>query len=171
MISANFSQLTVRDAQEADFPVLAGNYLPESLLCDYLRLARDSALRCLVLLRSQEIIGFSLLVFRRPEFWPSAGDTRRLPEIVALSIRQSQRGHGYGFAFMRAIEIEAAKAGHDQLWLTVAPTDNPRAYALYQRLGYQQLQTEPYHVVWEFKDSQGNTYCGEDWLVDMMKRL
>lgn len=161
----------MRDAKEADLPVLAGNYLPESLLCDYLHLARHSALRCLVLLRHLEIIGFSLLVFRRPEFWPSAGDTRRLPEMVGLEILESQRGQGYGSAFVRAIEAEVAKAGHEQLYLTVDPTNNSRAYALYRRLGYQQLQANTYHVIWEFTDSHRNIHHGEDWLVDMMKRL
>lgn len=92
MVSADFSHLTVRDADEADLPALAGKYLPESLLRDYLRLAWDSALHCLVLLRNQEIIGFILLVFRRPEFWPNAGDTRLLPAIVGLEILESQRG-------------------------------------------------------------------------------
>jgi GNAT superfamily N-acetyltransferase len=121
MVPADFSQLTVRDADEADSPALAGKYLPESLLRDYLSLARDSCLRCLVLLRNQQIIGFTLLVFRRPEFWPNAGDTRLLPAIVGLEILESQRGQGYGSAFVRAIETEAAKAGHEQLYLTVAP--------------------------------------------------
>jgi GNAT superfamily N-acetyltransferase len=171
MVPADFSQLTVRDADEADSPALAGKYLPESLLRDYLSLARDSCLPCLVLLRNQQIIGFTLLVFRRPEFWPNAGDTRLLPAIVGLEILESQRGQGYGSAFVRAIETEAAKAGHEQLYLTVAPTNNPRAYALYQRLGYQQLQPEPYHNVWEFTDSYGATHHGENWLVDMMKPL
>jgi hypothetical protein len=72
---------------------------------------------------------------------------------------------------VRAIEAEVAKAGHEQLYLTVEPTNNSRAYALYRRLGYQQLQPEPYHVVWEFTDSHGNIHRGENWLVDMMKRL
>ena len=72
---------------------------------------------------------------------------------------------------MRAIEIEAAKAGYKQLYLTVSPTKNARAYALYQRLGYQQLQPDPYHNIWEFIDSTGCAHRGENWLVDMMKLL
>lgn len=171
MSPSAFLQLGVRDATQADLPLLAGKYLTESLLRDYLRLAQESALRCLVLVRELEIIGFSLLVFRRPEFWPSAGNTRRLPEITSLEVCESQRGQGFGTQFMRAIEAEAAKAGHEHLYLTVSPANNPRAYTWYRRLGYQQLQPEPYHVAWEFADTQGNVHRGENWLIDMMKQL
>lgn len=171
MVAADVAQLAVGDANEADFATIASNYCPESLLRDYFRLARQSWLRCLVLRREHEIIGFALLVFRRPEFWPRAGDTLQLPEVVGLWVSQSQRSRGHGSAFMRAIEAEAVKAGYSHLYLTVDPINNPRAYVFYRRLNYQQLQTEPYHVIWEFKDSQGHDHRGEDWLLDMIKYL
>jgi hypothetical protein len=65
----------------------------------------------------------------------------------------------------------AAGAGYVQVYLSVAPIANPRAYALYQRLGYQQLQAEPYRKIWEFTDSEGQMHRGEDWVVDMVKQL
>ncbi len=65
----------------------------------------------------------------------------------------------------------AADAGYRHLYLAVAPVDNPRAFALYQRLGYQPLQLEPYHMAWEFTDSAGLTHSGEEWVVDMVKPL
>jgi hypothetical protein len=74
-------------------------------------------------------------------------------------------------ATIRAIERFAAAAGARQLYLSVEPVYNPRAYALYQRLGYQQLQVEPYQQLWAFTDSAGMVHCGEDWVVDMVKEL
>ena len=72
---------------------------------------------------------------------------------------------------MRAIEHFAAAAGRERLHLSVEPARNPRAYALYQRLGYQPLQAEPYRHVWAFTDSAGQVHRGESWVVDMVKPL
>jgi GNAT superfamily N-acetyltransferase len=163
----------VRDAEEADVSALtaikgAGT---EALHRDRLRDAQGPSFRYLVLLADQEIIGFACLVMRRPASWSDAGDTRHLPQIVDLKVQESQRGRGYGSAFVGAIERIASAAGYRQLYLGVEPLSNPRAYALYRRLGYQPLQSEPYREVWEFTDSAGDTHRGEDWVVDMVKQL
>jgi len=173
MAAANFPLITVRDAEEADLPALIAIRGDESEAPhrDCLREAQGGGFRYLVLLRGQEIIGLAWLVSRRPAYWSDANDTQHLPQIVALKVAESQRGQGYGSAFVRAIERAAAKAGYDQLHVAVEPADNPRAYALYQRLGYQQLQPEPYLKAWEHTDSGGNRHHGEDWLVDMVKPL
>lgn len=173
MVSENFARMTVRDAEEADVPALtaikgAGT---EALHRDRLRDAQGSGLRYVVLLADHFLIGFACLVMRRPASWSDAGDTRHLPQIVDLRVKESQRGRGYGSTFVRAIEHIASAAGYRQLYLSVEPLSNPRAYALYQRLGYQPLQSEPYREIWEFTDSAGNTHRGEDWVVDMVKQL
>ncbi len=86
-------------------------------------------------------------------------------------VADSQRGRGYGSEFLRALEQETVQAGYQQLYLAVEPSDNPRAHVLYQRLGYQQLQVEPYLKVWELRDSGGNKHHGAQWVVDMVKQL
>lgn len=45
------------------------------------------------------------------------------------------------------------------------------AAALYGRLGYRPLQAAPYRQAWGFVDSGGTAHRGEDWAVDMVKRL
>jgi GNAT superfamily N-acetyltransferase len=173
MVSANFPSITVRDAEEADLLALiaikGGD--SEALHRDRFRDAQSGGFRYLVLLRDQDVIGSACLVSRRPASWSDAGDTQHLPQIVDLQVAESQRGQGYGSAFVRAIEREAARAGYHQLYVSVEPADNPRAYALYQRLGYQQVQPEPYLKAWEFTDSGGERHSGQDWVVDMMKSL
>lgn len=62
-------------------------------------------------------------------------------------------------------------AGYRQLYLNVDPLDNPRAHALYRRLGYRQEQAEPYRSRWEFTDSAGQVHNDEEWTVDMVKAL
>jgi GNAT superfamily N-acetyltransferase len=109
--------------------------------------------------------------FRRPACWSDANDTQHLPQMVDLRVSELQRGQGFGSAFVRAIEREAAKAGYKQLYIAVEPANNPRAHALYQRLGYQQLQPKPYLKAWEFTDSGGSRHHGEHWVVNMVKPL
>jgi ribosomal protein S18 acetylase RimI-like enzyme len=172
MASDNVPRMTVRDAEEADVPALvaikgAGS---EALHRDRLRDARGPGFRYLVLSVGPDLVGFACLVFRRPAYWSDADDTRHLPQIVDLQVEEAHRGRGYGSALVHALEHITAAAGYGQLYLSVEPVNNPRAYALYQRLGYRELQPEPYRKVWEFKDSAGQVHRGEDWAVDMVKQ-
>jgi GNAT superfamily N-acetyltransferase/predicted nucleotidyltransferase len=173
MDSELISGITVRDAEAADVPALIAikGDGTETLHRDRLRDARDTGFRYLVLLNQQEIIGFACLVFRRPAYWSDGNDPHLLPQIVDLQVRESHRGQGYGSAFMQEIERIARKAGSVALYIAVEPLDNPRAYTLYQRLGYEQIQSEPYQKNWEFQDSEGNVHRGEAWIVDLVKQL
>ena len=175
MVSEKRLQITVRDAEEADVTALTAikgeGSDDEAVHRDRLRDAREGSLRYMVLLADQEIIGFACLVFCRPAYWSDASDTQHLPHIIDLQVKESQRKKGYGSAFVRAIEQIAAEAGYEQLYISVEPGDNPLAYALYLRLGFQQLQSEPYLKIWEFTDSAGKVHHGEDWVVDMIKDL
>ncbi len=171
MAAENVSRIMVRDAAEADVPALtaikgAGT---EALHHDRLRDAQGAGFRYLVLVVDHEVIGFACLVMHPPAAWPDADDMRNLPQIVDLRVKEAQRGQGYGSAFVHALECIAAAAGYRHLYLAVEPLHNPRAFALYQRLGYQPLQAEPYHSTWHFTDSAGITHSGEEWIVDMVK--
>ena len=68
------------------------------------------------------------------------------------------------------MEELAANAGHRALYLGVNPIDNPRAHALYLRLGYEPLG-EPRLDRWQFTDSSGTHHEGEEPMVDMAKPL
>ena len=167
------SQTLVRDAQETDIPALtaikgAGS---EAVHCDRLRDALSPETRYLVLQAGEEVVAFASLVFHRPAYWSDAADTQHLPQIVDLQVAEAHRGQGYGTQLVHALEQFAAQAGYGHIYLNVEPVDNPRAYALYQRLGYQSIQPEPYLCVWEFTDSAGKLHHGENWVVDMVKEI
>ena len=166
-------RITVRDAEAADVPALTviKENGTESLHRDRLRDARGTGFRYLVLLAQEEIIGFACLVFQRPAYWSDGDDPHHLPQVVDLMVRESHRGQGYGSAFMREIERIARETGAETLYIAVESLDNPRAYSLYRRLGYEQIQSEPYQKTWEFQDSQGKVYRGESWIVDLVKQL
>jgi len=173
MDSEIVSRMTVRDAEAADVPVLTAikENGTEALHRDRLRDAQGTGFRYLVLLKQQEIIGFACLVFLRPAYWSDGNDTHHLPQVVDLMVRKSHRGQGYGSAFMREIERIAQETGSKTLYIAVEPLDNPRAYTLYRRLGYEQIQAEPYQTIWEFQDSEGEMHRGEAWIVDLVKQL
>jgi GNAT superfamily N-acetyltransferase len=167
------NDLWVRDAQEADLPGMvaikgAGS---ELLHRDRLRDARHPGFRYLVLQQDQQVVALACLVFQRPAYWSDGADVRCLPQIVDLQVLEGLRSQGYGSLFIRALEKLAAQAGYSQLFLSVEPLSNPRAHALYLRLGYRPLQSEPYLSSWMFLDSSGQAHRGEDWVVDMRRDL
>lgn len=167
MTLAGDPSLTVRDAEEADVPtlmVLKGAD-SEQIHRDRLQEAQDGALRYLVLVHEQQVIGYVCLVFRRPE------DTLFMPHIDDLRLAEEHRGQGYGTAFIQELERIAAAAGYHEIYISVEPDDNPRALALYQRLGYQQIQAKPYLNTWDYRTADGQIHQGSDWIVDMVKPL
>lgn len=133
--------------------------------------AQHSTFRYLIMQQEGQLVGFASLVFRRPASWLNADNTQHLPEINDLYIAEAERGKGYGTAAISTMERMAAEAGYQQLYISTEPIDNPRAYSLYQRLGYHPVQSEPYHHLWAAVDGEGHTHRGEAWLVDMVKSL
>jgi len=165
--------ISLRDAQAADLPALTAikGEGSEAVHRDRLRDAQYPGFQYLVLLADQELIGYACLVIHRPAYWSDAADTQHLPQFVDLRVKESRRGQGYGSEFIHLIERITVEAGFRQLYTWVEPLDNPPAYALYRRLGYQPLQPEPYWKTWEFTDSAGMLHHGEAWALDMVKPL
>ncbi len=136
-----------------------------------MRDAQTKDFRYFVILHGQVAVGFVSLVFRRPVSWSNRNDNRHLPEIIDLYITEKERRKGYGAAAIRALEVIASERGAKELHISVEPLNNPRAYTLYQRLGYQPLQVEPYFHRWAAVDGDDNLDTGAVWLVDMVKVL
>ncbi len=70
-------------------------------------------------------------------------DWARMPPVgwlSHLSVRESWQGLGLGTALIRHLESAAADAGCTSVRLAVE-SDNPRAAALYRRLGYRQVDS------------------------------
>lgn len=165
--------MTVRAATPVDLPALIAikGADSEAIHRDRLGDAQAPSFRYLVLVVEGAVIGFACLVMRRPAYWSDGDDLTHLPQIVDLQVAAAQRGRGYGTAFIRAMERMVVEAGYNYLYLSVEPVDNPRAYALYQRLGYHPLQAVPYQKSWTFTDSGGTMHQGEDWVVDLVKEV
>lgn len=161
----------MRDATESDLPNVVHIRQPEALHRGRMRDAKSPDFRYFVMVDGQEAVGFVSLVFRRPQSWMNKNDTKHLPEVNDLYIAEDRRGQGYGSQAIHFLERITSEAGYKQLYIAVESQDNPRAYALYQRLGYKQLQAEPYFHHWGSIDGDGILRQGDLWLVDMVKSL
>ena len=166
-------RIVIREANAFDIVALtaikgAGS---EVLHRDRLRDARDPGFRYYVLEDGGEVLAYACLVFRRPLYWSDAADLEHLPQIVDLQVAEAKQGQGYGTCFIQNLEYRAAQSGFERIYLSVEPFDNPRALALYMRLGYMQLQPAPYQERWEYIDSDGKSHRGVAWVVDMVKKL
>jgi GNAT superfamily N-acetyltransferase len=161
----------VREATEADLPALTDLKTPLALHKDRLRDADERRLLYLVVEQSGTIVGFGLLVFKRPASWSDANDSSRLPDVIDLFVRADCRSRGAGSSLIVKMEETARSRGYPHLYIGVDPVDNPRAQQLYLRLGYAPLQTQPYRLHWKFTDSGGNFHEGNDWRVDLVKEL
>lgn len=73
--------------------------------------------------------------------FPEANARRVFPgcvEVCHLHVREGYRGRGIGSALVRASESRARAHGVPQIGVGVSD-ENPRAAALYQRLGYRPM--------------------------------
>ena len=104
-----------------------------------------------------EIVGHVFLKFYGSETEPDC------PNIEDLYVREDRRGSGIGSALLSRCEALLREKGYGRVGLSVNPELNPRAKALYERLGYINVSRAPY---------LGGVYDGdEDWVIDMVKLL
>jgi GNAT superfamily N-acetyltransferase len=91
------------------------------------------------------------------------------PEINALTVwPEPLRSRGIGTALVRAAEELARERGRTAVGLGVAD-DNPRAAALYARLGY--LPLAAYVGRWSYEDHDGLTHECVEQLTFLVKDL
>ena len=85
------------------------------------------------------------------------------PNMNDLYVAEEKRNKGLGSKLIREAEKIVQEKGYTKISLAVNPTLNPKAKALYERLGYKQTDTELY---------LDGIYDGdEDWVIDMVKEL
>jgi ribosomal protein S18 acetylase RimI-like enzyme len=111
----------------------------------------------LVVVASNEIIGHVFLKLYGSNTEPD------YPNIEDLYIAEDARGRGLGSQLLQEAEVLLKGLGYQGVSLSVNPELNPRAKALYDRLGYKDVGRQPY---------LGGVYDGdEDWVIDMVKSL
>ncbi len=92
-----------------------------------------------------------------------------VPDLQSLRVLKAFRGLGLGTLLLECAEKIVAQGGLDQISLAVA-IKNPRARALYERLGYH-VMGEAYDDEWTFLDAHGEVCTTCETVFDMVKSL
>jgi GNAT superfamily N-acetyltransferase len=165
--------LAIRDARAQDLDALASVRYAETPAVhrDRILAATSGDLRYRVAERDGAIVGFGMLVLRWPSAWPRSETPELLPRIIDLFVAESERGQGIGAAMVADMERLARETGNGTLYVRVDPVENPRARALYERIGYRATSSEPFRDAWRFTDSAGTVHQGQNWAIDLAKKL
>ena len=79
--------------------------------------------------RSSEIVGYAGMMCIPP-----------VADVQTIAVASGHEGNGLGSALLRVMHRAALDAGGTEMMLEVR-SDNPRAQALYRRLGYEHIHT------------------------------
>lgn len=92
-----------------------------------------------------------------------------VPELKNLNVRGAHRSRGVGSAVIHAAEVLCRAQGADRMAVGVS-VDNPRARALYERLGY--LGTgERDTITYQYVDDDGNHRTATETSEQLVRRL
>lgn len=110
-------------------------------------------------------LGFVLLK------WHGDTHSHEYPVLEDLLVREEFRGLGLGSRLIAHAENLCRQRSIAQIGLGVNSADNPRAYALYERLGYRETGEPAQFDVYAEIDENGQRRLYENWCVHMVKDL
>lgn len=158
--------LEIRDATPSDLHELIGVKPDELLHRDRLdRQIRGETTYLVAGAAGHPVLGYVLIKWR--------GDSRHtgFPILEDLLVRPPFRSRGIGARLIHHAEALCRARGAGRLGLGVNPTDNPRAKALYERLGYQDAGEPPHYDVYSIIDETGQRRLYEDRWILLTKPL
>lgn len=159
-------RLTIRPASERDLLGLL-SVKPDEILHRE-RLARQERGEVVYLVAGDTlhaVLGFVLLK------WHGDAHHDAYPMLEDLLVRPEYRSRGIGTRLLHHAETLCRERGLSHVGLGVSPTDNPRAKALYERLGYQDTGEPPQYDVYASVDDTGQRHFYEDCCIHMVKAL
>jgi GNAT superfamily N-acetyltransferase len=161
----------IRDAAEADIPLLKALKNPAALHRDRIREASSGEFRYLVVEDEHgRILGHACLVFSRPPAWPPDPEDIHYPRIIDLLVSPSNRRQGIGRFFVEEMKA-LCSVEYSRLFLSVDPQMNADALAFYESIGFCALESQPTWRHWSFRDSAGGLHQGEGWDLELFISL
>lgn len=130
------SQITVRPCSARDLPLLERDLPPAAVHAQHLKRQDEGERTYLGAFLERRAVGTCVVSWtgaREPEFRQIFPQTI---EIAGVHVGEAWRGRGVGTALIAAAEQMALEAERPRIIIGVAD-DNPRAMALYTRLGYR----------------------------------
>lgn len=101
--------------------------------------------------------------------WRGKRTHPHLPDLQSLRVFPAFQGMGIGSRLIETAEQMVAARGFSQVSLAVG-VENPRARALYERLGFYVIG-QPYDDEWHYTDAQGRQCRVVERIVDLVKTL
>lgn len=117
-----------------------------------------------------QVYGWSFIRWLGPRDPEAAELFPDAPEIYRLEVLEQHRSGGIGQRIIEALEDEARARSYRAISLGVGH-ENPRAYALYQRLGYQNTSLDAYYDEYDYPLSDGEVGHAKDLCRYLVKPL
>jgi len=105
-----------------------------------------------------------------PELLWRLGQRADHPYVEALFVHSSYRSQKVGTQLLAAAEKLVRAHGYPRIGLAVA-TDNIRAWALYDRLGYRDSDVGEFANHWSYVDESGHEVTGTETCWYLVKPL
>lgn len=159
--------LFTRDATQSDIAALTKFRNAPTQLHRYLNEADSEGIRFLVYEQDNEIRGFAMLFLRQPA---EGSPKSHIPKISDLYVAQRFRSMGIGKVMIARMEELVVAFGHKVMHVGIDPVENPRALALYERLGYVPIDA-PQQKKAIFYDEAGKATERVYWNINLGKQL
>ena len=132
---------------------------------------QDSGLHsCFIAILGAKVIGCGFIRWAGPRDEAAIRLFPDSPEIYRLDVRQEFRSKGIGTKLIEAMESSASVKGFQSVSLGV-DYDNPRAYKLYKRLGFEDTELTEYYDEYIYPISEGKTATARDLCRYLVKQI
>jgi GNAT superfamily N-acetyltransferase len=169
-VKIRYMHVFIRAVDRADYPALVAAFGQPDYFADRIGRARHNLGEVLVAYVNNTPVGNVYLwcdPLEEPELRLAYPDA---PLLNHLEVVPEWQGRGIGTALVAACEDAARKRGYDILVLGVG-LDNPRAKALYERLGYVDWNRGPIVARWTEPDGHGGIRAASLVVDTMVKSL
>lgn len=93
------------------------------------------------------------------------------PDLEDLLVHPNLRGRGIGTAILKRALMVARRRGCKRIGLSVGESDNPRARALYERIGFSDAGLGPIKMGGAYTDKDGKACRWEEICIYLIKPL
>ena len=113
------------------------------------------------------IVGFASLFLAHPAVGPAKS---HVPKLSDCFVAPPYRSQGIARLLVEARESIARTKGHERLYVSVDPIENPRWFDFFRGRGYSTLQSEPYRKR-ELRHSSDGIHEVHAWRQDLVVHL
>ena len=166
------SKVAIRQAVVADLPLIEQDLKPAVGRTFQQELdEQDRNEHSLFIAADQsELVGWGFIRWLGPRNAEAMRLFPDAPEIYRLEVREAFRSAGLGRLLIEALESEARSRGFHEVSLGVGH-ENPRAYRLYQSLGYQDTVLTEYSDEYQYPLEGGGFGFARDLCRYLVKQL